>query len=113
MSTDFVVTAKSNPERFQHNVSIDDAVTFSIDFSPWAEDNSEIDSVTWVSETGQIGISNQALNNGIATALLTFSQSGRSMVSVLATTANEKKKVWLDLRAKDLKWHYDDYGICR
>jgi hypothetical protein len=110
MSTDFVVAAKNNPSKFTHRVSEDDAVTFTVDFTPWQEDNSNITSVTWTLESGSAAISGQNLTSGIASALVTFSDSGRNIISVLATTASEKKKVWIDIEATDQDKFIDDYG---
>lgn len=113
MSTDFVIAAKPKPDRFQDNVSVGDAVTYSFDFTPWQEENNTITSVTWESKYGQVGISNQQLIAGVATALLTYSTRGNNLVAVLATTATQSKKVWLEVKAKDVQYYPDDYGIHR
>lgn len=110
MSTDFYVVAKAKPDRFQDNVSKGDAVTYSVDFTPWQEENSNITSVTWTSGSGQAAISGQVLTSGVATALITFSQAGKNLISVLATTATQKKKVWLEIYAEDVDSEPDDYG---
>lgn len=110
MSTNFTVTALNNPERFQDKVSKGDAVTYEFDFTPWEEDNHTITNVTWTLESGTAAISGQNLTDGVATALLTFNDTGKSIVSVLATTATEKKKVWLEVLAKDQSLCVDDYG---
>ena len=111
MSTEFVVTAKINPGKFADTVSEGDASTYSIDFRPWQSDNSTITSVTWTVETGTATISNTALSSGIATALITFTQDGLCVISALATTASEKKKVWIEVNVRDLKYPADDYGM--
>lgn len=111
MSTDFVVTARNNPNIFVDNVSKGDAVTYQFDFTPWQEDNSNITSVTWTVESGQAAVSGQALASGVASALLTFSEAGRNIISVLATTATQKKKVWLDVISRDQDLIVNDYGV--
>lgn len=110
MSTDLVVTAKNNPQRFQANLSKGDAEAVEIDFRPWQEDNATITNVTWTLESGSAAISGQTLISGVASALLTFAEAGRSIVSILATTATAKKKVWLEVYARDQQLIVDDYG---
>jgi len=112
MSTDYTVTAKGKPDIFYDNVSIGDAKSYAFDFTPWQEDNNTITSVTWVIEQGAPAINNQSLSGGIASALMTFSQSGKSLVSITADTGTEKKKVWLEVNAKDLEDNFNqDYGM--
>lgn len=111
MSTDFVVSAKSNPSKVSSNVCKGDAVTYEFDFTPWQEDNSTITSVTWTLESGSAAISNKVLTSGVATALVTFTDAGRNIISVLAATATEKKKVFLDVTARDQQLIADDYGF--
>lgn len=112
MSTDFVVSAKNNPTRLQSNVSKGDAELYTIDFTPWQEDNDTIISTTWTLESGDAAITGQSLVSGVASALVTFTNSGRNMVSVLATTATAKKKAWIEILARDQQLSVDDYGAC-
>lgn len=111
MSTTFVVSAKNNPALYQLNVSKGDAEPVSVDFSPWEEDNATITSATWTLETGSAAISGTSLTNAVASALITFSDSGKNIISVLATTATAKKKVWLEFLAKEQQLPADDYGV--
>lgn len=110
MSTKFKVTARSKKNKFTDTVSITDAVTYEIDFSAWQEDNSTVTSVTWAVESGQAGISGEALASGVASALITFSEQGRNLISILATTATEKKKIWIEVYSKDYEVEPNDYG---
>lgn len=111
MSTSFTVTATSKPNNRTDNVSVGDIVKYEFDFRPWQEDNDTITAVTWTTESGQVAISSQAHTSGVASALLSFPQSGNNLVSVLATTATVKKKVWLEVYARDETSPADDYGI--
>lgn len=111
MATEFYVTANRKPDQYSDNVSLNDAVTYSFDFSPWAEDNSNVSSVTWTVESGQAAVSGQALASNVASALLTFSSSGKNLISILATTATQKKKIWLETYVKDVNIYPDDYGL--
>lgn len=111
MSTDYTITAKGSPDVFLDRVSVGDAVKYVFDFSPWQEDNNTITSVTWSIEKGMLTIEEQALSNGVASALVTFSQSGKSLVGIIADTGSEKKKAWLEVSAKDahVNNEVDDY----
>lgn len=111
MSTDFVVASKNINDRFSDNVSKGDVLTYTFDFSPWAEDNNPLTSVTWVCESGGVVISNQSLVDNVATARLAFNEQGRSLISLLAETSAEKKKIWLEVRAKDVYGFTYDYGM--
>lgn len=111
MSTQFTLLSKTRIDRFIDNVSLDDAVTYEIDCTPWEDDNSEITSATWTVESGQAAISGQSLTDGVVSALLTFSQAGKALISILLNTTTEKKKVWLEVYAKDIQGDMDDYGI--
>lgn len=112
MTTDFVVATKDNPRKYLDNVAKNDAVTYKFDFGPWADDNHPIISVTWSLQTGNAAISNQALVNGVASALISFPQYGRNMISILAASAYETKQVWLYVVAHDEQYELtlDGYG---
>ena len=103
MATDFVITSENNPQLFRAVVSKADATTYSFDFTPWEEDNSTITSATWTVEAGQAAITSKTLSNGIITALITTTESGGSLIKLVATTAAQIKVVWLDILAKDFK----------
>lgn len=111
MPTSFVLPSKTRIDTFRDNVSIGDAVTYEIDCRPWQGDNSTITSVTWTVEAGNAAISGQSLTSGVATALVTFTDSGKSLISILITTATQKKKVWLEVLAKNMQVYMDDYGL--
>lgn len=111
MSTKYKISARSRKNKFVDNVSFKDAVTYEIDFSAWEEDNNTITSVTWTVDYGQVSVSNESLSSGVASALLTFTEQGRNLVSVLADTGTEKKQIWLEIYAKDYEYEPNDYGI--
>ena len=112
MPTSFYVTSNNITEIRKDVTNKGDAVTYSFDFTPWQEDNSAITGVTWTLESGNAAISGEVLTSGVATALVTFSDAGRSLISILATTAAQKKKIFLEVRAKDYTANADDYGFC-
>lgn len=112
MSTKFKVPAHVKKSKFIDVVSIDDAVRYEIDFTAWQEDNSAITGAVWAVEHGSVGVTEETLSNGVASALVTFNDQGRCLISILASTATEKKKVWLEIRAKDYEFEAGDYGVC-
>lgn len=111
MSKNYVVAAKINPTRFSDKVSKGDAETYVVDFTPWQEDNSPVTTVTWTLESGSAGISNQSLVSGVASALISFNDAGTQVISVLANTGTQKKKVWFEIFAHDLDFIANDYGV--
>lgn len=110
MSTKFTVPAKAKRNKFQDEVSKNDALTYEIDFTAWQEDNSTITAVTWTVEGGSVGVSGEALTDGVASALLTFTDEGKCLVSVKATTAVEVKQIWLEIKARDYELIMTDYN---
>lgn len=113
MTTSYAVTAKIINDRFQDNVSKGNAETYEFDFSSWSEDNDPVTSVQWTLEGGQAGIASINFADQIASALITFNESGKSLISVTASTAAGRvRKLWLEIYAKDVKYMNDDYGLC-
>jgi len=115
MATDFIITSENNPDLFRDITSKSGAKTYSFDFTPWEEDNSTITSATWTVEAGQAAITSKTLSSGIITSLITTTESGGSLIKLVATTAAEIKVVWLDILAKDFKVLRagDDYHLHR
>lgn len=111
MSKDYVITANNNQEIFRDKVFKGDARTYQFDLSPWAEANNTITGVTWTVEVGQAAISGETLNSNVASALITFSESGGNLIKAVCATGTETYVIWLDVLAKDLKLPDDDYGI--
>lgn len=110
MSTNFIVTSKDNPRKFYDVASKGDTIKYQFDFTPWQDDNDTITSVTWTLESGQATISNQVLTAGVATALVAFSQDGRSVISVTATTQTTVKKTYLCIRSRDEAFDFTEDG---
>lgn len=107
----YVVTAQAKPDHYYDNVSKGDVTAYTVDFTPWQEDNHTITSVTWTLEAGNGAISGAALVSGVASALFTTSDTGRSLISITANSATEKKRIWLEVLAKDVGIYTDDYGL--
>lgn len=109
MSTDFTVVAKSNPSKYVDNVSKGDVVTYTFDFTPWQEDNSEISSVEWKIEAGQAAILSSTLDDGVTTAVVQFNEKGQVLLSITAITPIERKKMWLEISTRDRQLSFFDY----
>ena len=103
MSTDFVITSENNPQVFRDTRSKGEAVTYSFDFTPWVEDNAALSTVTWTVEAGQATISGDQFPSNIVSALVSFPESGGSLIKIVADTTSQIYVVWLDILAKDLK----------
>jgi hypothetical protein len=107
----YVITSQNRKNKFNDRVSIDDAVQYQFDFRPWQEDNGDITGITFVAERGIVAVTNALNSAGLVTATLTFNDQGKALVSLLVTTATAKKKVWLEVYAKDYENEPDDYGF--
>lgn len=103
------MTAGAKPDQYTDIVSIGDVVSYRFDATPWAEDNSDITSVTWTVESGQASISGQQLASNIISANVTFNQQGSNLISLQINTPTQKKKAWLQVYAKDVERYADDY----
>lgn len=111
MAKTFHITAGAKPDQYTDIVSIGDVVSYRFDATPWAEDNNDISSVVWTVESGQVSITGQQLASGVASANVTFSQQGSNLISLQINTIAQKKKVWLQVYAKDVDRYVDDYQI--
>jgi hypothetical protein len=112
MSVNFTLTSKTRVDTFKDVLSIGDVVKYSIDCTPWVEDNETITAATWTSLSGSVGISDEANVAGVVSANIAATQAGTSQVSILLETASGlAKKIWLNLRVKDQDVVGDDYGL--
>lgn len=110
MATSFFVTANETPSRFYDRVNDGDAVTYSFDFRPWQDDNATITGVTWALEAGNAVVGTATTTSGVSTSTVTFSDPGKSLISVTAATASAQKRVYLEVVAKG-DGITDDYGL--
>jgi negative regulator of sigma E activity len=86
--------------------------TITIDFSPWQEEVDEtITGVTWVVESGGAAISNDTLNSNVASALVTFSGSGISLIKVTASTSADDAVEYIRVKAREPYRYSYDYGV--
>lgn len=112
MGTRFAVTAKHTADVYADEIVVGDSVSYSFDATPWQEDNSTITSAAWVLESGNVTVTDKTLVSGVASALISSSEPGRSIVSVLLQTATAKKKIYLVVHATDNTaiYTHSDYG---
>ena len=112
MATSFVVTASRNPQIFKDVGFKDGAIKYSIDFTPWQDDNATVTGVTWTVISGSATVSGEALTSGVATALVTFGSEGGTLIQIKATTASSGIYVlYLEVLAKDPNSATDDNGF--
>lgn len=104
-----------NQKFYKARLKLDEVRKYEIDFTAWVEDHAAISTATWTVKHGQVGVASENLATNVADALLTFSQTGRSLIEVKAVTATETKTVWLNLWVDDpARLFINDYGIgCR
>lgn len=108
----FVIRA-NDPIQVRCQLAMKDGVeTVQFDFSPWAEDNGNVSAVTWTVESGNAGVSGEALASNVASAQITTSNQGGSMIRLKAVGTTDTKVINLRVYAKDPRQAADDYGFC-
>ena len=87
-----------------------DTATFTYDFNGWGVPTG----VTWVVSKGSATIANQALASNLATADITVSKTGKSLIKITATDGTKTRNFWLKLKAEDeaLLFTYGDGYYC-
>lgn len=88
------------------------AESVKFDFSPWADDNGTVTAVTWSIRSGQAAVSGETLAANVASALITTSEQGPSLIRVVATAGGNKYVAHIEVRAKDPEFPSQDYGLC-
>ena len=108
----YITTETRQQVRKMLTMKGDDA-KLSFDFSPWAEDNAALTSVTWTVESGQASIDGQALSSSVATARITTNETGTSLIKLSATDGTHTKTVHLKVLTKDPEYTTaaSDYGL--
>ena len=109
MRTYKVIPRRSNLERM---VSFKDkAETVKFDYGAWAEENGTVTAVTWTLKSGSAVISGTNLSANVATAVITTSEVGGSVIKVKATTGSNIDIAHLDVFTKDPDRIVNDYGF--
>ena len=106
------IQAFQNPLTFKDSVNIDSAKTYNIDYSAWSEENNNISTMTWTVKSGNAAVSNKTLSSNVATALITFSQVGKSLIQIKADSGTEIFTTYLELLVKDPNMAFvNDYDL--
>lgn len=102
-----------NQTSYKSKVKINEVRKYEVDFTAWAEDHADILTVTWTQKRGSVSIDSEALVSDVATAILTFTSLGRSLIEIKAVTSAETKIVFLDLWVDDISLDFvNDYSRC-
>lgn len=114
MGTRFAITAKETADIQHVYVELGDIATYTFDATPWQEDNDTIIAATWTLENGSATISDEENNLGIVSAIVAFQSTGSVVISVLFSTLNLRKKVYLIAHVSDSRVLCcdSDYGGC-
>jgi len=113
MIRDFVIPAHRQRQLYRLLAYEDQAQTVSIDMSPISDDIGDISAVTWTVKDGNATIAHEDLTSNVASAVITTSDIGRSMIQLQATAGNNIEVVYLLVHAKNFRAIHWDYGyIC-
>lgn len=97
----FTIKAFHTNKIFQDNVSIDQAKSYTIDLTAWAEENNNITTATWSNENGTASISNESLTSNIISALITFTNSETNLIKVVLNTGTQTLVLWIKILVDD------------
>ena len=105
----FAVTALNSSRVFRAQNLKGDKEQFILDFSPWAEDNETITSVSWSIKAGSATISGENLIDDIASAYIALDDTDGALIEVTATTANLVKTAYIDVMVHKVEKESTDY----
>ena len=111
---DFYITDQNRQQVRQRLQFKGDVKSLSVDFNPWADDNGTVTSVTWSVESGNATIGTEALSSNVASSIITTSESGNSMIKLVATDGTHSEAVYIKVLTKDPQSIYSvttDYGF--
>lgn len=88
------------------------AENIQYDYTSWAEDNGDTTSVTVTVEYGDAAISGESLTSNVKSMLVTTSNTGKSLIKLVATDGTDKDVQWLEIYAKPMNVTInEDYGV--
>ncbi len=109
MSVDFTLLARVNLATFLDTSYVGDKTRYSIDLTPWTEDNGAAVTAVGSIDYGSASISNETLVNNVWSADVTMLARGNIQILVTVTTASAVKVCRLQIKVQDSQCG-DDYG---
>lgn len=106
METIYIVK-NHRPKLVEERLNIGNVEAITIDYNGWGTPTS----ATWTVEDGQATIGGQALASNVATANITVSEEGKSLIKIVTTDGTNTVTLFLKLKAIDETKVYD-YGLC-
>jgi hypothetical protein len=101
MARTFYITSQSRQDVIDIPAMVGDDQQISVDFRAWAEDNAALTTATWAVSAGDAAIDGTSLSGSVATARITTTNSGTSLISVSVTDGTRTKKQFFRIAAKD------------
>ena len=110
---DYYVMAETRSQVRRRLAMKGDVKKISVDFSSWVDDNGTVTSVTWTTESGQASIGTKTLSSNVASAILTTSEAGGSMLKITATDGTHTEALYIRVLTKDPQavTAIPDYGL--
>ncbi len=88
------------------------AEQIQVDYSAWAEVNGTVTGVTVSTEYGDAAVSAESLTANVKSFLVTTTNSGKTLLKLVATDGTDIDVTWLEIVAKDPALAFsDDYGM--
>ncbi len=101
MARTYYITSQTRQDVIDIPAMIGDDQQISVDFRAWAEDNSALTSATWAIAAGDASVDGTSLSGSVATARITTTNAGNSLITVSATDGTRTKKQFFRIAAKD------------
>ena len=99
---EFVVTTNRNREIDKVLLMDGQTETVKFNVAPWEGDNGTVSSVSWSVVSGNASIANTALASSVASATVTGSSGGKSLVKVtLTTSGNNVGVLYFEVYVRD------------
>ena len=107
----YVVTANRNRQTERALGFKGERVSVKFKLGPWEDDNGAVSTVTWTVKNGQASIGSEALSSSIASAVLTLSEIGHTVIEFKAAGADNTHVQYLNVLTKRHKTYGEDYGM--
>ena len=98
---EFAVTTNRNREIDKLLIMDGQTETVKFNVAPWEGDNGTVTSVTWALVSGNATISNEALASSVASARVSGSSAGKSLVKLTLTTTGNVGIVYFEVYVRD------------